>query len=117
MSWDHLAMTAEEGFERVVEALAGEPGVTPPGAWGGRGFGAEALKVHGSIFAMLAYGQLVVKLPAARVRALLGDGTGQPFHAGKRAPMRQWVAVGVDRLGQWEELAAEALRFVGDSAP
>ena len=86
-------MEAEERFAGLVEELAAEPGVTPPGAAGGRGFGASALKVGGSIFAMLVGGRLVVKLPAARVAVLVGDGSGGPFDAGKGRPMREWLAV------------------------
>jgi hypothetical protein len=106
-------MTAEERFDALVETLAKERGVTPPGASPARGFGSNALKVDGSIFAMLAYGRLVVKLPAARVTELLADGTGGPFSAGKGRPMREWVSVDVDHGDLWEGLAREALLFVG----
>ncbi len=104
-------MEAEERFAGLVEELAAEPGVTPPGAAGGRGFGASALKVGGSIFAMLVGGRLVVKLPAARVAGLVGDGSGGPFDAGKGRPMREWLAVADE--ADWGALAREALTFVG----
>ncbi len=109
-------MTAEQRFDELVEVLAGEPGVTSPHESPARGFGSNALKVHGSIFAMVVYGQLVVKLPAARVRELVADGTGAPFTAGKTRPMREWVAVPVEQYAAWEPLAREALRFVGSVA-
>lgn len=112
---DDQRVTAEERFRSLVEAFAGEPGVTLPGQSPARGFGSDALKVHGAIFAMLVYGQLVVKLPAARVQALVDDGTGQPFTAGKNRPMREWVVVPVERHEVWEGLAREALSFVGTS--
>lgn len=39
-----------------------------------KGFGASALTTRGRIFAMLARGRLVVKLPKARVDALVREG-------------------------------------------
>jgi hypothetical protein len=101
----------EERFEALVEALAGEPGVQPPGAQGGRRFGADTLRVGGSIFAMLSHGELVVKLPAERVAELIAQGAGTPFSAGRGTPMRQWLTVASS--ADWEGLAREALAFVG----
>jgi len=106
---------AEACFGDLVEALGDEPGVTTPGEspGGRRAFGAGALKVHGRIFAMVSDARLVVKLPAARVAALIGDGQGGPFDAGKGRPMKEWVTVDVERRAAWEPLAREALAFVG----
>jgi TfoX N-terminal domain len=103
----------EARFAALVEHFADRPRVTPPGAAGRRGFGSSALKVDGSIFAMLQDGRLVVKLPRERVSALVASGTGEPFSAGKGRPMKEWVAVpdGDDAL--WRTLAEEALTFVG----
>lgn len=51
-------------FTDLCRALAGEPGVTLPSAAGAsRGFGSDALKVDGRIFAMVTGGSLVLKLP------------------------------------------------------
>ncbi|HTJ36493.1 MAG TPA: TfoX/Sxy family protein [Dactylosporangium sp.] len=97
-------------FEQLVDMLTGEPGVTAPE--GGRAFGGNALKTGGRIFAMLAGGTLVVKLPAARVAAAIAAGDGGPFTAGKDRPMREWLSVAPDRPAVWEPLAREALAFV-----
>ena len=99
---------AEARFAALVDALEGEPGVTTPA--GGRRFGAGALKVGGSIFAMCSLGQLVVKLPRDRVDALVADGVCGPFDAGKGRPMREWPTV--TDPGQDAALAREALDFV-----
>lgn len=85
--------------------------VDPPGS--GRGFGAGALTVGGSVFAMLSNDTLVVKLPAERVSALVGSGDGRPFTAGKERPMREWVEVVADDVATWTALAEEARAFVG----
>jgi hypothetical protein len=109
------AGAAESCFGDLVEALGAEPGVTTPGQdpGGRRAFGAGALKVNGRIFAMLSGGRLVVKLPATRVAAMVEDGEGGPFDAGKGRPMKEWVTVEVARRAAWEPLAREALAFVG----
>ena len=109
-------MDPQERFAALVEELAAEPGVTPPDAAGGRRFGSAALKVDGAIFAMLYDQWLVVKLPRPRVEALLADGTGGPFGAGKGRPMREWVTVLSADEGTWSALAREALAFVSGPA-
>jgi hypothetical protein len=88
------------------------PGKVVPGEDGRSGFGASALKVDGSIFALLSHGRLVVKLPAPRVAALIAGGTGGPFDAGKGKPMKEWLAVLVDGDEAWMALASEAREFV-----
>ncbi|HEU5266857.1 MAG TPA: hypothetical protein VFU35_09150 [Jatrophihabitans sp.] len=109
-------MTVEEQFAELVEHFAATPGVTGPGdepAGGRRRFGSDALKINGSIFAMISHGRLVVKLPAARVRELITAGIGLPFDAGKGRPMKEWVAVRGGDDSTWRDLAGEAARFVG----
>jgi hypothetical protein len=53
---------AADRFAGVVDELTGVAGVTPPRA--GSGFGRQALRFQGKIFAMFVRGQLVLKLPA-----------------------------------------------------
>jgi hypothetical protein len=102
----------EECFAGLVTALRDRPGVAPPDPTR-RGFGSDALTVGGSIFAMLRDAALVVKLPAARVSALIEAGDGVPFGAGRSRPMKEWVAVGAVDPDSWRALAEEALIFVG----
>jgi len=104
-------MDGAERFAALVETYAATPGVTPPDGKGGRRFGATALRVDGSIFAMLLGGQLVVKLPAERVSSLIAEGAGEPFGMGTKRPMKEWLCVVGDDA--WESLAEEARLFVG----
>src|SRR6185436_1735879 len=97
-------------FERLAAAFVGRDGVT---IGEGRGFGAGTLKAGGSIFAMRNAGGLALKLPADRVSALLGDGDGLAFDAGKGRPMREWVVVPWRSDEEWLALAEEASAFVG----
>jgi TfoX/Sxy family transcriptional regulator of competence genes len=83
--------------------------VLPPP--GGSGFGRSALRYHGKIFAMLVRGQLVVKLPASQVDALVAAGHGQPFDASKGIPMKEWFSLDADSELAWPPLAREALAF------
>jgi hypothetical protein len=109
-------MTVEEQFTEVVAHFTATPGVTGPGdgpAGGRRGFGSAALKINGSIFAMVSHGRLVVKLPAPRVRELITAGVGEPFDAGKGRPLKEWLTVCGADDSTWRELASEAARFVG----
>lgn len=103
-------MTAEQRFEDLVDEFTGRPGITPPGATGG--FGRTALRVHGRIFTMFVRGQLVLKLPRARVDELVDGGHGVRFDANKGTPMKEWLALDVASPQSWRELAQEALEFV-----
>ncbi len=105
-------MSTEERFAALVAEFAGRPGVEVPGETGPRRFGSDALKVDGSIFAMVTGGRLVVKLPRDRVDALIASGTGRPFDSGRGRPMKEWLAVAGDDPGTWTALAGEALEFV-----
>ncbi len=103
---------AEARYAWLVDTLTGFPEVGGFDERGRRGFGSSALKVNGTIFAMLAAGRLVVKLPRERVSALILDGAGAPFTAGKATPMNEWLTVTAADDQTWLSLAREALDFV-----
>lgn len=98
-----------ERYEALVDELTGLPGVTPP--QGGSGFGRSAVKFNGKIFVMFVRGRLVVKLPAARVTALVEAERGVRFDANKGTPMREWLSLNPDSHQDWLSLAREALGF------
>ena len=79
----------------------------------GKGFGSSALKVSGRIFAMLtSRSEFVVKLPSARVAALIRSGDGLAYDAGKGRPMKEWLVVRPDSPIEWVSIGEEALEFV-----
>lgn len=98
-------------YEDLVDELVGLPGVTPPP--GGAGFGRSAVRFNGKIFVMLVRGRLVLKLPAARVTALVEAGDGARFDANKGTPMREWLSLDPGSDQDWLPLAREALGFAG----
>ncbi len=102
-------MTAEQRYEQIVAAFLQRPGVTREG----RGFGSSALKVGGKMFATLSSrGAFVVKLPRARVTALVAAGEGRPFEPGPGRVMKEWLELGATSGQDWAVLAEEALAFV-----
>ena len=107
----HPPVTPEERFAAVVAALLTEPGVTPPQA--GSSFGSNGMKVSGKLFAMLTSGKLVLKLPRARVDALIAAGEGTHFDPRKNGRvMKEWISLESASDEDWLRLAREALAFV-----
>jgi TfoX/Sxy family transcriptional regulator of competence genes len=102
-------MTADQQFATLVRTYKTQRGVTVGS--GKRGFGSDALQVNRRIFAMVTRGQLVLKLPAARVAELVATGEGTAFDAGKGRPMKEWIALDTGNR-RWKSLAEEARAFV-----
>ena len=78
----------------------------------GRGFGTDALKVDGKIFASLSHGRLLIKLPAERVNALVEARLGEPFSTGPGRVKKEWVTVGASSADEWVRLSEEARDYV-----
>lgn len=107
------AITPEEGYEALVEEFLGDTDV----GQSGKGFGADALKVRGKIFAMLSGGRLVVKLPRQRVDALIAAGEGDRFDPRRDGRMmKEWLSLAPTSPLDWLSLAREARDFVAGSA-
>ena len=103
-------ITPEERFATIVEELLGNPEVTPPS---GTGFGSSGLRMRGKIFAMLSSrGEFVVKLPKARVDALIASEDGERFDPGHGRLMKEWLVVAPTAEAEWLPLAREAMEFV-----
>ena len=103
---------AERSFQKLVKTLTQSDASIEAPEPSRRAFGSNALKVNGKIFAMLVRGSLVLKLPKARVEALIAAGLGGPFDAGKGKPMKEWVTI-LTSERSWLTLAREARLFVG----
>src|SRR5215475_12016029 len=102
-------MTPEERYAGLVRDFIAQQGVTQEG----KGFGSSALKVGGSIFALLSSrGQFVVKLPRRRVDELIASGDGDRFDPGHGRLMKEWLALRPSSSLDWVVLAREAMDFV-----
>jgi hypothetical protein len=82
----------------------------------GRGFGSNALKVEGKIFASLSHGRLLIKLPVERVKALVEAKLGEPFSTGPGRVKKEWVTVAPSSIEEWIQLSDEARRYVRSEA-
>jgi hypothetical protein len=72
---------------------------------------APGLRTSGGFFAFSSGDDVVVKLPAARVAALIAEGRGRPCVIRKGSPMREWVRLATDD-DRLVELVGEARAFV-----
>jgi TfoX/Sxy family transcriptional regulator of competence genes len=93
-------------FAPIAAAFAADPSVSR--GWMMSSYG---LKVNGKIFAMFGKGRLVLKLPKARVDALVISGRGERFDPGHGRLMKEWIALDTEAKDGLE-LAEEACRFV-----
>lgn len=100
-------------WQSLVSGVLAE-GVATYGNQGGpeRAFGATSLKTDGKIFAMLVKDRLVVKLPAARVTALVKSGAGERFDPGHGRIQKEWLALSGDDAAEWRALATESEAYV-----
>jgi hypothetical protein len=98
----------EARFWDLAEPLLAQPAVERSTM-----MGLPCLRIHGAFFASCdsRTGDLLVKLPEARVDQLVDAGRAQPFApAGRR--FREWAAVAPERSRTWKRLLDEALAFV-----
>jgi hypothetical protein len=85
-----------------------------PSAAASKGFGSNALKVNGKIFASLTKGRLLLKLPEVRVDSLIKSKKGLRFSTGVGRVKKEWVTVGPTSEKEWLALAGEARAFVSE---
>lgn len=100
----------------LVADLLRDPRVSV-GAGKRRGFGADALTTGGKIFALRSSkDRFVVKLPRARVDALVAAGRGARFDPGHGRLMREWLELAPGSEASWGALAGEALDYVSGAS-
>jgi hypothetical protein len=101
--------TPEDRYAAVETALLEDPGVSRAAR---KGFGSSGLWVAGKLFVMLVKGELVVKLPRARVDELVAAGQGRRLETRPGRPMKEWLTVAPASPADWLALAREARSFV-----
>jgi len=101
----------EARFWALADPLLARPGVEESTM-----MGLPCLRVHGAFFASCdrTTGDLLVKLPEARVDDLVDAGRALSFApAGRR--FREWAAIPHQRSRTWKRLVDEALAFVEEA--
>ena len=83
----------------------------------GRMLHAPGLRTGGSFYAFATATDLVVKLPADRVRELVESGRGEPCSPRPGRPMREWVCIPAPAEDACLDLLLEARTFVSGVAP
>lgn len=107
-----MSANVDAAFDRVAHAFARD-GRVSRGSKTGRGFGSTGLKVDGKLFALVSSRrEFVVKLPKARVQALVAEGVGVLWDPGHGRLMKEWIAIN-ENEARWLGLAKEARSFVG----
>jgi len=103
--------SAEDFYRTLAAHYGGKSDVGPS-----KGFGSNALKVNGKIFASLTKGRLLLKLPEARVDSLVKSKKGTRFSTGAGRTKKEWVTVGPSSEDEWLVLAKEAHAYVSGHA-
>lgn len=102
----------EEVFRELERSLLAEH----PEDERGRMLRSSGLRTAGRFYAFATGGDLVVKLPAARVAALIASGTGRPCEPRAGRPMREWVRLPLSDGQTGARLLDEARSFVAAGA-
>ena len=101
---------ATERFARLALDLADGDASQLPHR---EGMGKGSLFVGRKMFAVLDdSGAVVLKLPPARVAELIAEGVGRPWHPGSGAPLKEYVAIGLDQRARWLPLARESRSYM-----
>ena len=104
--------SAEDFYRALAARYAGKLNAGPS-----KGFGSNALKVNDKIFASLTKGRLLLKLPEARVDALVKSKKATRFSTGVGRVKKEWVTVGPSTESEWLTLAEEARAYVSANNP
>ena len=102
-------MTPDDAWAAIEARFIGKPTITRSTK---KGFAEGGLMTSGKLFAVLRRDDLLLKLPAGRVEALVATGQGAPFSASGGRVMREWVLAQPEAAGEWLSLAREAEAFV-----
>ena len=105
-----MSLTPKERYIAIVDELSINPNISQS-----RKSISSGLRVNGKVFAMLAKGKMVVKLPLHRVDTLIDSGQGERYMSGGR-PMNEWVTIEPASEDGWMALVKEAMDFVASQS-
>lgn len=96
----------QDRYAKIKDHFENQEGVTV-----NAGSGAQGIKANSVMFAMFFKGDLLLRLPPARVQELVALGDGRPYDPGT-GPMKDCVLVPYDKQSLWIPLAEESLDYV-----
>ena len=103
------APSPEDAYAAIEAEFIGKTQITRSAK---KGFAEGGLMTSGKLFAVRRKDDLLLKLPAGRVEALIATGKGAPFSTGAARTMREWVLAQPQAADEWPRLAREAEAFV-----
>jgi hypothetical protein len=114
-------MTPDDAYAALETHFLAKAGITRSVK---RGFAEGGLMTAGKLFAVPHRGdQLLLKLPAGRIQALVATGKGAAFAMGQSTGgkdggrvMKEWVLAQPEAADEWLDLATEAEAFVREQA-
>jgi hypothetical protein len=107
---DGAPTSAQQIFDRLAATHLREPGVTLEPV-----FHNDALKVDAKLYAFVAKGRLVVKVPIASAAKLTESGRAAAYEPSPGRRMKEWIALDPPRSRgdrTWARLMADARRYV-----
>ena len=104
--------SAEQQFAQLVETLSKNKNIVSS-----QMFGKQCLKVKGKAFLALHKNALVFKLTGEEHKKAMSNKDAALWDpSGKGRPMKEWVAIPAENLGNAMLFANQALNFVSQSA-
>lgn len=108
------------GYDPQIKAALDDLLLDIPGVVGGMAFGYPAYKVKGRVFAFVGGPGIAIKLPAARVMALVERGAPfRPFEPVAGTVWKSWVSIDHADPGAYAahlDLLEAAVAFTSDSS-
>jgi hypothetical protein len=105
----------ERNYDEKRKTKMDEMLLVMPGVKASKAFGYPAYKINGKVFAFVGSKGVAIKLPAARVKALLDGHVMKPFEAGEGNVWREWVSIQRETFDDYEQdagLFEESVEFL-----
>jgi hypothetical protein len=105
----------EPNHSPEVKAVIDELALAMPGVKGGKAFGYPAYKINGKVFTFVGGSGIAIKLPKARVQALIDQRRGQPFEVVDGVIWQEWLSITHADAQNYHadlELLEESMAFV-----
>ncbi len=106
---------SEKRYDEVIKAKIDELLLVMPGVKASKAFGHPAYKINGKIFAFVGDKGISIKLPVARVQALIDGKVMRPFEVAEGYVWKEWISIQRDSSEDYEQdvdLFEESVEFL-----